>query len=311
MPVSITCPSCQATLRLDEAHLGKKIQCANCKTVFVAAVSTPPAAEEPMAAEMVEEPAPTVTDAATGIQASKKPNVVPKPPPVASDPPKSPAKTRPATRRDRVPASGGASVLLIIALVGGLGLGGFGLLGCLGAITYFMLRAEPAARPPIAQMPVPQPINPIFVPKDEAKGPQMPIELPKDPPIGPEPAQPPFIDPRKDLADPDVFKEKKFPDPGPKLPPPVPEVALTAKFAPPNPAALALKPSKLEADRVTRMLPGTLDDIAVGGGGRFLLFNLPQLRKIGMFDVNEGKVVHYFTTAGDDVKFTAGLTKLV
>jgi len=75
--------------------------------------------------------------------------------------------------------------------------------------------------------------------------------------------------------------------------------------------ARAIVPPNLDAEKVVRSLPASLDDLAVGGGGRFLLLNFPSLRKIGLFDVNEAKVVHYFPVGGNGVKFTAGLTKLI
>jgi len=67
----------------------------------------------------------------------------------------------------------------------------------------------------------------------------------------------------------------------------------------------------LAAETVTRELPSTADDLIVGGAGRFLLLNLPQVRKVALFDVNEARVVHYFPVSGDGVRIAAGLEKLV
>jgi predicted Zn finger-like uncharacterized protein len=85
------------------------------------------------------------------------------------------------------------------------------------------------------------------------------------------------------------------------------------KVPPPAPGknALAMIPPKLEKDYVVRQLPGSIDDLCVGGGGRFILLRLPSLRKIALFDVNEAKVVHYFPCAEDNLPFAAGMTKLV
>jgi hypothetical protein len=49
----------------------------------------------------------------------------------------------------------------------------------------------------------------------------------------------------------------------------------------------------------------------VGGGGRFLLLHFPTLRKLGLFDVNAAALVHYFPLAEDEVRFAAGVDKLV
>lgn len=88
---------------------------------------------------------------------------------------------------------------------------------------------------------------------------------------------------------------------------PEPEIKVPTKQA----EALTLKPPTLDMEIVTRNLPGSFDDAAIGGGGRYLLFGLPQQRQIALFDVNEARVVHYFAVSGDNVKFAAGLEKLV
>src|SRR5262249_25581075 len=60
-----------------------------------------------------------------------------------------------------------------------------------------------------------------------------------------------------------------------------------------------------------RQLPGTFSDVCVGGGGRFLILHLPKLRKLAIFDVNEAKIAHYISLAADNIKFAAGLDKLM
>src|SRR5262249_26951558 len=42
---------------------------------------------------------------------------------------------------------------------------------------------------------------------------------------------------------------------------------------------------------VVRSLAGTISDVAVGGGGRFLLLTLKDVRKLAIFDVNAADVV--------------------
>lgn len=71
------------------------------------------------------------------------------------------------------------------------------------------------------------------------------------------------------------------------------------------------KPAVLEAEKVVRDLPAPATDVAVGGGGRFLVLHLPKLRKLAVFDVTEAKVVKYLPTSANNIKFTAGLDKLI
>jgi hypothetical protein len=52
-------------------------------------------------------------------------------------------------------------------------------------------------------------------------------------------------------------------------------------------------------------------DVAVGGGGRYLILHLPKLKKLAVFDVNVAKITKFIAAPGANVKFTAGLDKLV
>lgn len=110
-----------------------------------------------------------------------------------------------------------------------------------------------------------------------------------------------------DVKPPPVVKEDPKEQPKDKEPI-VKEVPPPVKV---DPAALMITPPKLDKDLTVRELPGAMNDVAVGGGGRFLLLGLPSQRKIAMFDVSEAKVVHYFPVGGDDFSFAAGLTKMV
>src|SRR5262249_8484309 len=47
------------------------------------------------------------------------------------------------------------------------------------------------------------------------------------------------------------------------------------------------------------------------GGGRFLFLHLPQQRQLGIFDVNQAKIVKYLPVGDDNVKFAAGMDKLL
>jgi serine protease Do len=75
--------------------------------------------------------------------------------------------------------------------------------------------------------------------------------------------------------------------------------------------SLAIKAPSLTQEKVVRQLPSTFSEVTVGGGGRFLFFHLPKIRKLAVFDVNEAKIVHYVPLAEDQVKFAAGMDKLI
>ncbi|HZY83323.1 MAG TPA: hypothetical protein VFE78_00720, partial [Gemmataceae bacterium] len=109
-----------------------------------------------------------------------------------------------------------------------------------------------------------------------------------------------------------------FPGPNPAGPPPGPAPAVMndpPPFKPiviPLPSAphLNVRPPALAKEHVECMLPSAVSDVAVGGGGRFLILHLPRDRQLAVFDVNAAKVVKYLSFA-DDVKFAAGMDKLL
>jgi hypothetical protein len=72
-----------------------------------------------------------------------------------------------------------------------------------------------------------------------------------------------------------------------------------------------IQPPAIDGDKVIRTLPAAYDALCVGGGGRFLIFHLPKVRKLAIFDANEAKVVKYIDVAEDNVKFAAGQDKLL
>jgi hypothetical protein len=79
----------------------------------------------------------------------------------------------------------------------------------------------------------------------------------------------------------------------------------------PAPAArtgsASIIPPTLEGNRVERTLGERVTDVAVGGGGRYLVLHLPRQRKLAIFDVNVAKVVGHIPINGDGARFTAGL----
>ncbi len=74
---------------------------------------------------------------------------------------------------------------------------------------------------------------------------------------------------------------------------------------------VVIKPPSLENDRVVKVMPSAIADVAVGGMGRYLILHFPQLRKLGIFDVTETKLVGYIPVGDDNVRFAAGMDKLV
>jgi tetratricopeptide (TPR) repeat protein len=74
---------------------------------------------------------------------------------------------------------------------------------------------------------------------------------------------------------------------------------------------LDIDPPALAGDKVVYELTSAARDVAVGGGGRYLILHLPRDGKLAVFDVNEARVVKTIPAPDNDLKFTAGLEKLV
>lgn len=75
--------------------------------------------------------------------------------------------------------------------------------------------------------------------------------------------------------------------------------------------APVIVPLVLADSEKTVKLPEVVDDVVVGGGGRYLLYHFKAIKKIGVFDVNQVEITHYIATPDADSKFAAGLKKLV
>jgi hypothetical protein len=84
-----------------------------------------------------------------------------------------------------------------------------------------------------------------------------------------------------------------------------------ARTAPADPSTVAIKPPALAEEKVVRRLPEVFSTVAVGGGGRYLIFHLPKLKKLAVFDVSEARVTKYIPLAEDDITFAAGLDSVV
>jgi hypothetical protein len=80
----------------------------------------------------------------------------------------------------------------------------------------------------------------------------------------------------------------------------------------PDPRSAPGAPPLAELGAATTVnLAANVEDLAVGGSGRFLVLYLPKIRKLALFDAEQAKVVHYIPVAEDGVKFAAGKDKLV
>lgn len=85
-------------------------------------------------------------------------------------------------------------------------------------------------------------------------------------------------------------------------------VAATAGSSPsPIPS---LTPVNLAQDKVDVKLPGILDDVVVGGGGRLLILPMSKLNKVAIFDVKQAKIAQYLSIPPTEALITAGADKL-
>jgi hypothetical protein len=74
---------------------------------------------------------------------------------------------------------------------------------------------------------------------------------------------------------------------------------------------LEIEPPLLAKDKEVRELDAAIQDVAIAGGGRYLILHLPKISKLAVFDVNEAKVVRMLPAPEDNLKFAGGLDKLI
>jgi S1-C subfamily serine protease len=82
-------------------------------------------------------------------------------------------------------------------------------------------------------------------------------------------------------------------------------------LTPADPGSVVITPPKLEQDKVVKKLPEVFSDVVVGGAGRYLIFHMPKLKKLAVFDVNEARITKYISLTEEDITFTAGLDCIV
>jgi hypothetical protein len=312
VPIVSICPSCKTQLAVPDALVGKQLRCSQCQFVFIAEQ----AVEQPSGTDAGGEaarPATAITGAGPKMPGTPRAGAKGSPYSSSTAPSRRP-REEPARKR-----SSGCLVFVVLAIVLVAGL--FSVL-CAGGIGlfYFRLRAVNvqqanaqkqqqgmAARGPDikADEAGPKPVGPPPVEKREAPfEDKFPPFDGKFPPFGNK--ERPFVPPP---FNPPPFNPPPFnPPPGP--PPKEPAVEKTGVM-PPLPAPLPIKPAPLDAEVVPRTFPDTIQNVVLGGGGRFLILHLPKLRQVAVFDVNAAKVVKYLPVAGDNVMIAAGMTKLI
>ena len=76
-------------------------------------------------------------------------------------------------------------------------------------------------------------------------------------------------------------------------------------------ANVTITPPNLEQQKVVKMLPDGFSDVVAAGGGRYLVFQLPKLKKLAIFDMTKAKVTKYIPLEEDQAVYGAGLEKVV
>jgi hypothetical protein len=84
-----------------------------------------------------------------------------------------------------------------------------------------------------------------------------------------------------------------------------------ASTIPADPSTVSITPPELSDDKVIKRLPDGFSDVALGGGGRYLIFHLPKLKKLAVFDFSEARITKYIPLKEDNIAFAAGLNSLI
>src|SRR5262249_3365967 len=91
---------------------------------------------------------------------------------------------------------------------------------------------------------------------------------------------------------------------------------IVAKGDPKKPKADPKKDPKTDVvkpkcDRSIRRVGAAVQDLVVGGGGRFLIMHHAAHKKLAVFDTHKGEIVHYVPLAEEKVLFAAGKDHLM
>ena len=78
-----------------------------------------------------------------------------------------------------------------------------------------------------------------------------------------------------------------------------------------GPRGLAITPPPLEGDKAVRKLTAPVTDVAVAGGGRYLILGLPREQKLAVFDVCAAEIIGHIPLRDPAARFTAGLEHVI
>ena len=189
--------------------------------------------------------------------------------------------------------------LLVFLLIGAGG----------GAAAYFLWPKEEKSvarndNTPPDNVPPGDPIPADPKPADPKPKDKQPVDpKPADPkPADPKPADPKPIDPKPADPKPADAKTKE---------PKQPVVVTKPKLVQPAGGKRPIDPAEMMSPHVEVALPGQVRDVCVGGGGRFLIFHCPNVRKLAVFDTSTLKVVKSISLGADEVLFAAGMNKVI
>ncbi len=296
----VTCPHCNVNYRLSPEYDGKAVRCTTCQQTFRVPVhpisepapsdpraTTQPAPEEPIIPEMMEEtPAKKDDDEIIDIreaQVEKSPRPSSRRSRDRDDddvrrgrPRRKDEYDRPSISTKKTGSQGKTAVRAV--------LGGIVLLVLVIFKIWLALNRDKEDKPVVVNPPQPQ------------------LNFPNNPNVG--------------FPNPNGFPQPKFNFPKGGFPKADREVP----FMPVGPArpietapvvALEIKPSEMKAEKEEYILPGRIEDVCVGGGGRYLLFKLFAETKIAIFDVVQAKVVKIVPSTSINARIAAGMDKWV
>jgi predicted Zn finger-like uncharacterized protein len=289
-----TCPHCHADYELTEEYSGKSVRCTTCQQVFRVEFVSPndswqpdfrtpvPENEQPIVAELHEEATPAKKDEDEIIDIREALAEPPRPRSRRRDDDERRDKRRfndgDKDKDDKEPtAAKKQNKTLIGSIAGGI------LVIALIALKIWAIVGRDR-NPPVANNPPP------FIANNNFPNGIPPGKFPK------------VIVPNGGIPN---FNLPKVENPQARVLLPARPIEIAPVIA------QEMKPSAIQGDREERELPGRIEDVCVGGGGRFLLFKLLDERKLAIFDVVEAKVIKIVATSSANAKIAAGMNKWV
>jgi hypothetical protein len=74
---------------------------------------------------------------------------------------------------------------------------------------------------------------------------------------------------------------------------------------------LVIKPPSLPRSQSVIKLPAPVNDVVVGGGGRYLILYLGKLQRLAIFDVNAGRITKFLQTDAGELLLAANMDRLI